>query len=83
MAARRSACPIAGSCLSSLVVADLANLTDLAPGARNRLSVEVPDDLLIDADEDQLSRVLVNLVRNAVQALEPGRRQRRDAARST
>ena len=44
-------------------------LTDLAPDAGIALRADVPDDLMLDADPDQLSRVLVNLVRNAVQAL--------------
>jgi signal transduction histidine kinase len=51
------------------LVSDLANLTDLAPELGIVFKTDVPEDLLIDADEDQLSRVLVNLVRNAVQAL--------------
>ncbi|WP_210485245.1 sensor histidine kinase [Microvirga antarctica] len=51
------------------IVADLANLTDLAPERGIEFVLNVPEGLLIDADEDQLSRVLVNLVRNAVQAL--------------
>jgi signal transduction histidine kinase len=51
------------------IVADLANLTDLAPELGIVFKAEVPEDLVVDADEDQLSRVLVNLVRNAVQAL--------------
>ena len=60
---------------------DLANLTDLAPGASGSSSRrEVPDELMVDADEDQLSRVLVNLVRNAVQALSQAGRQRGHAA---
>jgi signal transduction histidine kinase len=51
------------------VIMDLANLTDLAPERGIVFRTDVPDTLMIDADEDQLSRVLVNLVRNAVQAL--------------
>jgi signal transduction histidine kinase len=51
------------------LVAELQDLTGLAPGAGIRLDVAVPDDLHVNADADQLSRVLVNLVRNAVQAL--------------
>jgi signal transduction histidine kinase len=53
-------------------IADLANLTDLAPERGIAFRSEVPDDLMVDADEDQLSRVLVNLVRNSVQALSQG-----------
>jgi signal transduction histidine kinase len=51
------------------LVDDLSNLTDLAPEVGIAFQAHVPDDLMIDADRDQLSRVLVNLVRNAVQAL--------------
>ncbi|RDI59373.1 signal transduction histidine kinase [Microvirga subterranea] len=51
------------------LVEDLTHLTDLAPGSGIAFETEVPADLRIDADPDQLSRVLVNLVRNAVQAL--------------
>ena len=51
------------------LVAELADLTGLAPGAGIAFVSRVPPDLEIDADPDQLSRVLVNLVRNGVQAL--------------
>lgn len=51
------------------LVAELAELERLAPGAGIMIEVRVPDGLLIDADPDQLSRVLVNLVRNAIMAL--------------
>ncbi|MGO4573170.1 sensor histidine kinase [Microvirga sp. 2TAF3] len=51
------------------LVADLANLTDLAPERGIAFESQVPVDLMVDADPDQLSRILVNLVRNAVQAL--------------
>jgi signal transduction histidine kinase len=51
------------------LVDELADLTGLAPGAGIRFEARVPDDLVIDADPDQLSRILVNLVRNAVHAL--------------
>jgi signal transduction histidine kinase len=51
------------------VIAELADLTGLAPGAAIAFRAEVPEGLTIDADADQLSRILVNLVRNAVQAL--------------
>jgi signal transduction histidine kinase len=54
--------------LASLVD-DLGHLTDLAPGADIAFEADVPEDLQVDADPDQLSRILVNLVRNAVQAL--------------
>ena len=48
---------------------ELADLPGLAPGAGISVETDVPDDLMVDADPDQLSRILVNLVRNAVQAL--------------
>lgn len=51
------------------LVEELADLTGLAPGAGIGFEAHVPPDLMVDADPDQLSRVLVNLVRNAVQAL--------------
>jgi len=51
------------------LVADLAHLTDLAPERGIAFEQDVPEDLTVDADPDQLSRILVNLVRNAVQAL--------------
>lgn len=51
------------------LVEELADLTGLAPGAAIAFEANVPDALAVDADPDQLSRILVNLVRNAVQAL--------------
>jgi signal transduction histidine kinase len=51
------------------LIAELSHLTDLAPEVGIAFASDVPEDLMIDADSDQLSRVLVNLVRNAVQAL--------------
>jgi signal transduction histidine kinase len=51
------------------LIEDLSNLTDLAPEVGITFKAHVPEGLMVDADKDQLSRVLVNLVRNAVQAL--------------
>lgn len=51
------------------LVADLAELGGLAPQAGVTVETRIPEELEIDADPEQLSRVLVNLVRNAVQAL--------------
>lgn len=51
------------------LIEDLSNLTDLAPEVGIAFKAHVPEGLMVDADKDQLSRVLVNLVRNAVQAL--------------
>ncbi|WP_375459923.1 sensor histidine kinase [uncultured Enterovirga sp.] len=45
---------------------DLSALTDSSKVA---VTVSMPDDLVIDADPDQLARVLLNLLRNAVEAL--------------
>jgi signal transduction histidine kinase len=51
------------------ILEELADLPGLAPGAGISVETDVPEDLMVDADPDQLSRVLVNLVRNSVQAL--------------
>jgi signal transduction histidine kinase len=51
------------------LVEELADLTGLAPGAGIAFEAKVPDDLHVDADPEQLPRILANLVRNAVQAL--------------
>ena len=51
------------------LIDELSNLTDLAPEVGIAFEAQVPDDLMVDADPDQLSRVLVNVVRNAVQAM--------------
>jgi signal transduction histidine kinase len=51
------------------IVEELADLTGLAPGADIQFEARVPDDLQVDADAEQLPRILANLVRNAVQAL--------------
>ena len=51
------------------LIPDLAHLVDLAPEAGIAFEANIPEDLMVDADPDQLSRALVNLARNAVQAL--------------
>jgi signal transduction histidine kinase len=51
------------------LIEDLTHLTDLAPESGITFEADVSPDLMVDADPDQLSRVLVNLIRNAVQAL--------------
>ncbi len=51
------------------LVEELADLTGLAPGAGIEFEAQVPEDLQVDADPEQLPRILANLVRNAVQAL--------------
>ncbi|KMO33084.1 histidine kinase [Methylobacterium tarhaniae] len=51
------------------VLRDALDLAGLAPGAAVTIEDRTPEGLSVDADPDQLSRVLVNLVRNAVQAI--------------
>jgi signal transduction histidine kinase len=51
------------------IVEELGDLTGLAPGAGIAFETRVPEDLEVDADPEQLPRILANLVRNAVQAL--------------
>ncbi|KMO27553.1 histidine kinase [Methylobacterium variabile] len=51
------------------ILRDALDLAGLAPGAAVTIEDRTPEALSVDADPDQLSRVLVNLVRNAVQAL--------------
>jgi signal transduction histidine kinase len=48
---------------------DLEDLPALAPNAGIAVELAIPDNLTIDADPDQISRILLNLGRNAVQAL--------------
>ncbi len=52
------------------LVDDAAEVLGLPGHADITFEKHIPDDLEIDADPDQLFRVLVNLGRNAVQALE-------------
>jgi signal transduction histidine kinase len=51
------------------VVADQLGLTELGHGHPIAVVDEVPADLVVDADPEQLGRVLLNLIRNAVEAL--------------
>lgn len=51
------------------IVADVEDLLGLQPAGEIVFGSAVPDDLEIDADPEQLFRVLMNLTRNAVQAL--------------
>jgi signal transduction histidine kinase len=51
------------------LVMELGDLTALAADAGIAFAATVPEDLEIDADPDQLSRILINVVRNGVQAL--------------
>jgi signal transduction histidine kinase len=54
------------------LVSEVADVTGVAAHATIEWVNAVPADLEIDADTDQLFRVLLNLVRNAAQALEAG-----------
>ncbi len=54
------------------LVEDVADVTGLSSHATIEWHNAVPHDLEIDADQDQMFRVLLNLVRNAAQALEQG-----------
>ena len=54
----------------SRLCTDVAEMTGLIHHASIEWVNSVPDDLEVDADSDQLFRVLLNLVRNASQALE-------------
>jgi len=49
---------------------DVADVLGLADHGAVRFDNQVPDNIEIDADPEQIFRVLLNLVRNAVQALE-------------
>jgi signal transduction histidine kinase len=51
------------------IVAEMRDAAALAAGAGISFAADIPPNLDVDADPDQLSRVLVNLVRNSVQAL--------------
>lgn len=57
----------------SQIVAEAAEAIGLVPGGAVTFVNEVPGDLEADADPEQLFRVLVNLGRNAVQALQSAR----------
>lgn len=52
------------------LVADVADVLGLVDHATVKFENQVPETLEIDADPDQLQRILVNLGRNAMQALE-------------
>jgi signal transduction histidine kinase len=54
------------------LVEDVAEVSGLPAHASVEWSNDVPAELEIDADSEQLFRVLMNLMRNAVQALEQG-----------
>lgn len=56
--------------LAPLVAEVIENESRGASEGKARLSAEVPPEMTVRADADQLFRVLSNLVRNAVQAIE-------------
>lgn len=51
------------------IVADVEDLLGLEPDGFVQLATDVPDELEVDADPEQLFRVLMNISRNAVEAL--------------
>lgn len=55
------------------LVEEQLDLTALADGIVIEVEVAIADDLGVDADPDQLARVLLNLLRNAVEALSRAR----------
>jgi signal transduction histidine kinase len=54
------------------LVDDVAEVVGVAQHSTIVFEADVPRDIEVDADPDQLFRVLVNLARNAVEALEAG-----------
>ncbi|HXP76489.1 MAG TPA: HAMP domain-containing sensor histidine kinase [Stellaceae bacterium] len=54
--------------LLASMVEDLADLLELKGGDRPLLLDRVPPDLAVEADREQLHRVLMNLLRNAMEA---------------
>ena len=65
------------------IVAEILDLGRLAPGNGVAVEDRTPSDLIVDADPEQLGRVLGNLVRNAVQALHLAGAARGEPARVT
>ena len=75
--------PQAGAC-SKALVEEVRETLGLAPDSDVRWVAAVERGLRVDADPDQLFRVILNLARNALQALEGARAERsgpRSAAR--
>lgn len=56
----------------AMLVDDIAGLLMLSPEGRPALMIAVPGQLRVSADAGHLGRVLTNLLRNAVAALEAG-----------
>ncbi|WP_132308721.1 ATP-binding protein [Martelella mediterranea] len=63
----------------SALVNDVRDYLDLSADAQIEWINLVPDGLEVDADADQIFRVVFNLCRNSAQALEQQARQRRDS----
>jgi signal transduction histidine kinase len=51
------------------LVLEQSDLMQLAPQLPIVLDIDIPEDFTVDADPEQIARVLGNLIRNAVQAL--------------
>ncbi|MBP1858123.1 sensor histidine kinase [Rhizobium herbae] len=51
------------------LVSDVGEMLAIDPNAGIEFHIQIPDDLQIDADSEQLFRVVHNICRNAVQAL--------------
>lgn len=51
------------------ILDELEELAGSAPGSAIKIERDVPEGSLVDADREQLTRVISNLVRNSVQAL--------------
>lgn len=51
------------------IVDEQLDMTALADGWPISVRADIPDDLVVDADPDQLARVLLNILRNALEAL--------------
>jgi signal transduction histidine kinase len=62
--------PSLGAVTLAPLVGEVMENEAAAAGEMVSLRAEVPDDLVLNADADQLFRVLSNLVRNAAQAIE-------------
>lgn len=56
------------------LVSDVAEMLAIDPNAGIEFRIQIPEDLQVDADSEQLFRVVHNICRNAVQALmnDPG-----------
>ncbi|WP_438750493.1 sensor histidine kinase [Pararhizobium sp. O133] len=51
------------------LVSDVGDMLAIDPNAGIEFHIQIPDDLQVDADSEQLFRVVHNICRNAVQAL--------------